>query len=268
MAKRLRAMTADERRAVPGLDPGAGRHRRGRRRDPRRPHGGPRPRDDHRARRVRPARGPAARRPRRAPGSTRSSTAPACASGACCSSRAPPRSTSRTRARSRVSRSSSSTAARAAGSTASAPRSASCCEYAALLHDIGTFLSYTRPPPAHLLPHPQRRPRRVRPGGDRDHGGDGATSTARPSPRPGYEAYAGLDGRSRKVVRRLGRVPAPGGVPRPRPRRRHRARRACAARPAACVLELQPAGDWHLEGGRSSDRRGQPREGASATRSA
>ena len=190
----------------------------------------------------------------RAPPRPSSAGAAPCASGACCSSRAPARSTRRTRARSPRSRSSSSTRSRAAGLHRLGPEERELLEYAALLHDIGTFLSYTRPPPAHLLPDPARRPGGVRP---EEIAIMAATAyfhrKARPGPR--YEAFSGLDRPSRSRVRRArarscawpststAATPGPWRT-RPATRRREPASSRCSRR-----------SDWNLERWRLEKRR-------------
>ena len=49
------------------------------------------------------------------------------------------------------------------------PREREWLEYAALLHDIGIHISYESHHKHSLLPHPARRPARLRSGGNRDH---------------------------------------------------------------------------------------------------
>ena len=149
--------------------------------------------------------------------------------------------------------------ARATGLHRLGPEERELLEYAALLHDIGTFLSYTR--------HHQHTYYLIRHadlvGFDQEEIAIMAATAyfhRKALPAPRFEAFSGLDRRSRKVVRRLGRVPAAGRVPRPRPRRRDRAR-APAARgrqpPAGAPARrrLEPRG----VGRRAAAR--QPREG-------
>ncbi len=119
-------------------------------------------------------------------------------------------------------------------------------EYAALLHDIGTFLSYTR--------HHQHTYYLVRNadliGFDQDEIGILAATAffhrkAQPAAR--YEAFAGLDTASRKVVRKLSAfLRLAEYLDRGHTRAVAHARLADAG---SCVLrlELEPAGDWHLE---------------------
>jgi exopolyphosphatase/guanosine-5'-triphosphate,3'-diphosphate pyrophosphatase len=118
-------------------------------------------------------------------------------------------------------------------------------EYAALLHDIGTFLSYTR--------HHQHTYYLIRHadlvGFDQ---GEVAVIAAtayfhrKALPAPRFEAFAGLDPRSRKVVRRLGALLRLAEYL----DRGHAAviRHARLRREAgSLLLELQTAGDWSLE---------------------
>jgi exopolyphosphatase/guanosine-5'-triphosphate,3'-diphosphate pyrophosphatase len=126
--------------------------------------------------------------------------------------------------------------------------------YAALLHDIGTFLSYTR--------HHQHTYYLIRNADlvgfdQREIAVMAATAyfhrKALPAPR--FEAFAGLDGRSRKVVRRLGAYLRlaeyldrghAGAIAHARLRREAR----------SLLLELRTAGDWSLEKWSLERRRG------------
>ena len=118
-------------------------------------------------------------------------------------------------------------------------------EYAALLHDIGTFLSYTR--------HHQHTYYLIRNadlvGFDQEEVAIMAATAyfhRKALPAPRFEAFAGLDRRSRKVVRRLGAFlrlaeyldRGHTGVI-----RHARLRREADS----LMLELRPAGDWSLE---------------------
>ena len=118
-------------------------------------------------------------------------------------------------------------------------------EYAALLHDIGTFLSYAR--------HHQHTYYLIRNadlvGFDQDEVAIMAATAyfhRKALPAPRFEAFSGLDRRSRKVVRRLGAFLRlaeyldrghAGAI------RHARLRREAGS----LILELQTAGDWSLE---------------------
>jgi exopolyphosphatase/guanosine-5'-triphosphate,3'-diphosphate pyrophosphatase len=118
-------------------------------------------------------------------------------------------------------------------------------EYAALLHDIGTFLNYTR--------HHQHTYYLVRHadliGFDQEELAVIAATAyfhRKALPAPRFEAFSGLDRRSRKVVRRLGAFLRlaeyldrghAGAIAHARLRREA----------DSLLLELQPAGDWSLE---------------------
>ena len=119
-------------------------------------------------------------------------------------------------------------------------------EYAALLHDIGTFLSYTR--------HHQHTYYLIRNadlvGFDQDEIAILAATAyfhRKALPAPRFEAFSGLDRRSRKVVRRLGALLRLAEYL----DRGHAAAIAHArlrrAEFGALVLEVEPAGDWSLE---------------------
>ena len=118
-------------------------------------------------------------------------------------------------------------------------------EYAALLHDIGTFLSYTR--------HHQHTYYLIRHadlvGFDQEEIAIMAATAyfhRKALPAPRFEAFSGLSSRSRKVVRRLGAYLRlaeyldrghAGAIAHARLRREA----------GSLILELQPAGDWSLE---------------------
>ena len=118
-------------------------------------------------------------------------------------------------------------------------------EYAALLHDIGTFLSYTR--------HHQHTYYLIRHadlvGFDQEEIAIMAATAyfhRKALPAPRFEAFSGLDRRSRKVVRRLGAFLRlaeyldrghAGAIAHARLRREA----------GSLLLELQPTGDWSLE---------------------
>ena len=118
-------------------------------------------------------------------------------------------------------------------------------EYAALLHDIGTFLSYSR--------HHQHTYYLIRHadlvGFDQEEVAIMAATAyfhRKALPAPRFEAFSGLDRRSRKVVRRLGAFLRlaeyldrghTGAI------RHARLRREADS----LILELQPVGDWSLE---------------------
>jgi exopolyphosphatase/guanosine-5'-triphosphate,3'-diphosphate pyrophosphatase len=118
-------------------------------------------------------------------------------------------------------------------------------EYAALLHDIGTFLSYSR--------HHQHTYYLIRHadlvGFDQEEVAIMAATAyfhRKALPAPRFEAFSGLDRRSRKVVRRLGAFLRlaeyldrghTGAI------RDARLRREAGS----LILELRPAGDWSLE---------------------
>ncbi len=127
-------------------------------------------------------------------------------------------------------------------------------EYAALLHDIGTFLSYAR--------HHQHTYYLIRNadlvGFDQDEVAIMAATAyfhRKALPAPRFEAFSGLDRRARKVVRRLGAFlrlaeyldRSHNGVI-----RHARLRREAGS----LVLELQTAGDWSLEAWSLKRRRG------------
>jgi exopolyphosphatase/guanosine-5'-triphosphate,3'-diphosphate pyrophosphatase len=117
--------------------------------------------------------------------------------------------------------------------------------YAALLHDIGTFLSYTR--------HHQHTYYLIRHadlvGFDQEEIAVMAATAyfhRKALPAPRFEAFSGLDRRSRKVVRRLGAYLRlaeyldrghAGAIAHARLRREAR----------SLLLELQVAGEWSLE---------------------
>jgi len=119
-------------------------------------------------------------------------------------------------------------------------------EYAALLHDIGTFLSYTR--------HHQHTYYLVRHadliGFDQEEIAIIAATAyfhRKALPAPRFEAFSGLDRRSRKVVRRLGALlrlaeHLDGG---------HAGATAHARlqreEGGTLALQIEPAGDWSLE---------------------
>ena len=135
--------------------------------------------------------------------------------------------------------------ARAAGIHRLGPAERELLEYAALLHDIGTFLSYTR--------HHQHTYYLIRNadlvGFDQEEIAIMAATAyfhRKALPAPRFEAFSGLDGRSRKVVRRLGAFLRlaeyldrghAGAIAHARLRREA----------GSLLLELQPAGDWSLE---------------------
>ncbi len=118
-------------------------------------------------------------------------------------------------------------------------------EYAALLHDIGTFLSYTR--------HHQHTYYLIRHadlvGFDQNEVAIMAATAyfhRKSLPAPRFEAFAGLDRASRKVVRRLGAFLRlaeyldrghTGAI------RHARLRREAGS----LLLEIEPRGDWSLE---------------------
>ncbi len=118
-------------------------------------------------------------------------------------------------------------------------------EYAALLHDIGTFLSYSR--------HHQHTYYLIRHadlvGFDQEEVAIMAATAyfhRKALPAPRFEAFSGLDRRSRKVVRRLGAFLRlaeyldrghTGAI------RHARLRREADS----LILELRPVGDWSLE---------------------
>jgi exopolyphosphatase/guanosine-5'-triphosphate,3'-diphosphate pyrophosphatase len=135
--------------------------------------------------------------------------------------------------------------ARAAGLHRLGPAERELLEYAALLHDIGTFLSYTR--------HHQHTYYLIRHadlvGFDQDEIAIMAATAyfhRKALPAPRFEAFAGLDRRSRKVVRRLGALLRlaeyldrghTGAI------RQARLRREAGS----LLLEIAPRGDWSLE---------------------
>jgi exopolyphosphatase/guanosine-5'-triphosphate,3'-diphosphate pyrophosphatase len=118
-------------------------------------------------------------------------------------------------------------------------------EYAALLHDIGTFLSYSR--------HHQHTYYLIRHadlvGFDQEEVAIMAATAyfhRKALPAPRFEAFSGLDPGSRKIVRRLGAFLRlaeyldrghAGAIAHARLRREA----------GSLLLELQPAGDWSLE---------------------
>jgi exopolyphosphatase/guanosine-5'-triphosphate,3'-diphosphate pyrophosphatase len=118
-------------------------------------------------------------------------------------------------------------------------------EYAALLHDIGTFLSYTR--------HHQHTYYLIRHadliGFDQEEVAIMAATAyfhRKALPAPRFEAFSGLDRRSRKVVRRLGALLRlaeyldrghAGAV----------AHAGLRREGSSLLLELETAGDWRLE---------------------
>ncbi len=119
-------------------------------------------------------------------------------------------------------------------------------EYAALLHDIGTFLSYTRHHQHTYYLDPARRPRGVRPERGRDHG-LGRVLPPQVPPRAEVRGVRGAGPRLAQGGPAARRLPEAGRVPRPRARRGHPAR-ASAARggePAArdrAERRLEPRG--------------------------
>lgn len=127
-------------------------------------------------------------------------------------------------------------------------------DYAALLHDIGAFLSYTRhhQHTYYLIQHADLV------GFDQDEIAVMAATAyfhRKALPAPRFEAFAGLDRRARKVVRRLGAFlrlaeyldRGHGGAV-----RHARLRRAAGG----LTLELEVAGDWSLEEWSLERRRG------------
>ena len=135
--------------------------------------------------------------------------------------------------------------ARATGLHRLGPEERELLEYAALLHDIGTFLSYTR--------HHQHTYYLIRHadlvGFDQEEIAIMAATAyfhRKALPAPRFEAFSGLDRRSRKVVRRLGAFLRlaeyldrghAGAIAHARLRREA----------GSLLLELQPDGDWSLE---------------------
>jgi exopolyphosphatase/guanosine-5'-triphosphate,3'-diphosphate pyrophosphatase len=135
--------------------------------------------------------------------------------------------------------------ARATGLHRLGPEERELLEYAALLHDIGTFLSYAR--------HHQHTYYLIRHadlvGFDQEELAIMAATAyfhRKALPAPRFEAFSGLDRRSRKVVRRLGAFLRlaeyldrghTGAV------RHARLRREAGS----LLLELEPTGDWSLE---------------------
>ena len=135
--------------------------------------------------------------------------------------------------------------AEAAGLHRLGPEERGLLRYAALLHDIGTFLSYTR--------HHQHTYYLIRHadlvGFDQEQIAVMAATAyfhRKALPAPRFEAFAGLDRRSRKVVRRLGAYLRlaeyldrghAGAIAHARLRREAR----------SLLLELQTTGDWSLE---------------------
>jgi exopolyphosphatase/guanosine-5'-triphosphate,3'-diphosphate pyrophosphatase len=118
-------------------------------------------------------------------------------------------------------------------------------EYAALLHDIGTFLSYTRhhQHTFYLIRHADLI------GFDQEEIAIMAATAyfhRKALPAPKFEAFSDLDPRSRKIVRRLGAFLRlaeyldrghTGVITHARLRREA----------ASLMLELEPDGDWSLE---------------------
>ena len=118
-------------------------------------------------------------------------------------------------------------------------------EYAALLHDIGTFLSYTR--------HHQHTYYLIRHadliGFDQEEIAIVAATAyfhRKALPAPRFEAFSGLDRRSRKVVRRLGALLRlaeyldrghAGAI----------VHASLQREAGGLLLEVEPAGDWSLE---------------------
>ncbi|MBE0528448.1 MAG: Ppx/GppA family phosphatase, partial [Thermoleophilia bacterium] len=135
--------------------------------------------------------------------------------------------------------------ARASGLHRLGPEERELLEYAALLHDIGTFLSYTR--------HHQHTYYLIRHadliGFDQDEVAVIAATAyfhRKALPAPRFEAFSGLDRRSRKVVRRLGAFLRlaeyldrghTGAIAHARLRREA----------SSLLLEIEPVGDWSLE---------------------
>ena len=122
------------------------------------------------------------------------------------------------------------------------------------------------PPPAHLLPHPARRPRRVRPGGDRDHGGHGLLPPQGP-PRSPVRGLLGAGpplAQDRAAPRRAScgwRSTSTAATP-------GRSRtRGCAARRTACCSSSSRRATGAWRSGRSSAGATASRR-RSATRSA
>jgi exopolyphosphatase/guanosine-5'-triphosphate,3'-diphosphate pyrophosphatase len=135
--------------------------------------------------------------------------------------------------------------ARAAGVHRLGPEERELLEYAALLHDIGTFLSYTRhhQHTYYLIRHAELV------GFDEEEIAIMAATAyfhRKALPAPRFEAFSGLDRRSRKVVRRLGALLRLAEY-----LDRGHARAIAHARlrreAGSLLLELQPAGDWSLE---------------------
>jgi exopolyphosphatase/guanosine-5'-triphosphate,3'-diphosphate pyrophosphatase len=135
--------------------------------------------------------------------------------------------------------------ARAAGLHRLRPEERELLEYAALLHDIGTFLSYTR--------HHQHTYYLIRHadlvGFDQEEIAIMAATAyfhRKALPAPRFEAFSGLDRSSRKVVRRLGAfLRLAEYLDRGHARAIAHARLRREA--GSLLLELQPAGDWSLE---------------------
>ena len=135
--------------------------------------------------------------------------------------------------------------ARASGVHRLGPEERELLEYAALLHDIGTFLSYTR--------HHQHTYYLIRHadliGFDQEEVAIMAATAyfhRKALPAPRFEAFSGLDRRSRKVVRRLGAFLRlaeyldrghTGAIVHARLRREA----------SSLLLEIEPEGDWSLE---------------------
>ncbi len=135
--------------------------------------------------------------------------------------------------------------ARASGVHRLGPEERELLEYAALLHDIGTFLSYTR--------HHQHTYYLIRHadliGFDQKEVAIMAATAyfhRKALPAPRFEAFSGLDRRSRKVVRRLGAFLRlaeyldrghTGAIVHARLRREA----------SSLLLEIEPVGDWSLE---------------------
>ena len=126
--------------------------------------------------------------------------------------------------------------------------------YAALLHDVGTFLSYSD---HHLHSYYLIRHADL-PGFDENEIATmAATALFHRKARPGATA-PGVRGAppSRAQDRAPAeRAAAPGRVSGPRSRRSGRARALLPDGPGAVVLEVRPAKDWHLERWRLETRR-------------
>ena len=125
--------------------------------------------------------------------------------------------------------------------------------YAALLHDVGTFLSYTD---HHLHSYYLIRHADLVGFDEIEVAVMAATalSTASRGPAPGTRRSRGSTGRARARAPDE-RPAAPGRVPGPRSRRRRGPRRASADGPGALVIEVRARADWHLERWRLENRR-------------